>query len=317
MSKEEKVVEKVEKEVVKKVKEKEVVKTVEKEEKPEKKENKKSTYTCLKCGEELTKEQEFCPICGTKKGNKNNKLCDKCQTVIEEGQKFCPKCGNKVKFNIQNEIVDKTKSINKPVTFIVLGIVILLILGGGVATKVLPKLFVSTSDLLAEGNYRKAYDKAKKDEKDEILDENLIATVSYMAVESLKDPESFILRNAWYNKSDKRIVLEVSGNNSYGAKVTGYWYYTYDEEEQTYELYTSLSSLSDEKTYSSDTYSERIEKILKNAARKVVKDMINDDSIKMKKESIENINNLFEKEILDDIELLEENKEAQQNGEKV
>ena len=42
--------------------------------------------------------------------------------------------------------------------------------------------------------------------------------------------------------------------------------------------------------------------------------MINDDSIKMKKESIENINNLFEKEILDDIELLEENKEAQQNG---
>ena len=45
--------------------------------------------------------------------------------------------------------------------------------------------------------------------------------------------------------------------------------------------------------------------------------MINDDSIKIKKESIENINSLFEKEILDDVELLEENKEENKNSEKV
>lgn len=325
MGKDEKVVEKtkkVEKEAVKPV-EKEVVKPVKEEavkpvEKPEKKaEPKKAGYVCLKCGEELKKDQEFCPICGTKKGNKNNKLCEKCGTVIEEGQKFCPKCGNKAKLSIQSDIVSKTKNINKPLLFGIIGLVVILLLGGCVATKLLPKIFVSTEELLAEGNYREAYDKAKKEEKQDILDENMMAVISNLAVEGLKDPESFILRNAWYDKSAKRVVLEVSGNNSYGAKVTGYWYFTYNKDDEKYVLYTSLSSLTEEKTYSFDDYKERIEKILKNAARKVVKNMINDDSIKIKKESIDNINNLFEKGILDDVEILEENKEANSEGEKV
>lgn len=312
MSKEEKAINPIEtEEVVKPIEQEEIVKPI------EKKEVKKATYICLKCGEELSKGQEFCPICGTKKGNKNNKLCEKCGTVIEEGQKFCPKCGNKAKISIQSDIVDKTKNIKKPVVFGIIGIIVVLLLGGCVASKVLPKIFVSTSELLSEGKYEEAYKKAKEDEKEDVLDENMIAIVSNLASESLKDPESFILRNAWYNKKDKRIVLEVSGNNSYGAKVTGYWYFTYDKDEEKYELYTSLSSLSEEKTYSYDDYEERIEKILKNAARKVVKGMINDDSIKIKKESIENINSLFEKEILDDVELLEENKEENKNSEKV
>lgn len=329
MEKDEKVVaetKKVEKEVVKPV-EKESVKPVEKAavkpvdkpvEKTEKKaEPKKVGYVCLKCGEELKKDQEFCPTCGTKKGNKNNKLCDKCGTVIEEGQKFCPKCGNKAKLSIQSDIVDKTKNINKPVVFGIIGIIVVLLLGGCVASKVLPKLFVSTDELLAEGKYREAYDKAKGDEKQDILDENMMAIISNKAIDGLKDPESFILRNAWYDKGEKKVVLEVAGNNSYGAKVTGYWYFTYDKDDEEYVLYTSLSSLSEEKTYSFDDYKERIEKILKNAARKVVREMINDDSIKIKKESIDNINNLFEKEILDDVEILEENKEAASEGEKV
>ena len=270
--------------------------------------------TCLKCGTPLKSDQQFCPKCGTERGATNNKICKNCGNVIEVGEKFCSKCGNKAQTDFQSDIVDniqntiKKNKFNKKTILIFSAFIFIIIAAIILCTNVLPKLMVSTTELLSEGKYEEAYQKAKSDEKEKILTENLIAYISNDASESLKDPSSFVLRNAWYDKSKQIIVLYINGNNSYGASVSGYWYYTYDTDENEYQLYTSLSSLENEKTYSWDDYSEKLEKILKNAAREIVKDIIADDSLEVSKDSIDNINNLFEKRILDDVELLSDNK---------
>lgn len=269
---------------------------------------------CLKCGSVLKSTQQFCPNCGTEKGATNNKICKKCGNVIEVNERFCSKCGNKVKLDFQSDIIENIQNnisknnFNTKEKIIFIIAIAIIIIGLILCVTVLPKLTISTSELLSEGKYAEAYKKAKSEEKEDVLIENLIAHISYKASESLKDPSSFVLRNAWYDENNQRIVLYLNGNNSYGASVAGYWYYTYDDDENEYQLYTSLSSLESEKTYSWDDYSEKIEKILKNAARNIVKEIISDDTLKVNKNSIDNINNLFKKDLLDDVKLLNDNK---------
>lgn len=168
----------------------------------------------------------------------------------------------------------------------------------------LPKLLISTEELLAQGNYEKAYAYAKEEEKADIVTENLIAVVCKEVVDGLKDPSSFELRKAWYDEEKQHLILKVSGKNSYGGVVSNYWYYTYDEEDKQYSLYVTLSDLEDEKTYSWDDTDERMEKVLKNLARKVVKEMIADDTLAIKKESVTRINDLFANDLLENVELL-------------
>lgn len=269
---------------------------------------------CLKCQTPLKENQQFCPKCGTERGATNNKTCSKCGCVLEPGEKFCSKCGEKAKIDFQSDIIENIQNNTKKNKFskkekIIFGIAIAIIISGIVfCTTILPKLMISTTELLSEGNYAEAYKKAKDDEKEKILIENLIAYISYDASESLKDPSSFVLRDAWYDKDNQSIVLYLNGNNSYGASVDGYWYYTYDEDDNEYQLYVSLSALEEENYYSWDSYSEKLEIILKNAARRTVKSIISDDTLKVDKNSISNINSLFKKDLLDDIELLSENK---------
>lgn len=266
-------------------------------------------FVCKKCGTVLKDNQQFCPKCGTEKGLTNNKKCQNCGAVLNPGEKFCPKCGAKSKLDIQSDIIDKTRKIHVKKKMIVCALILVILLVGiGIFVKtVLPTLTISIDELLAEGKYEEAYKKAKNDEKKKIEYENLIAFISNDTIEGLKDPSSFKLRDAWYDKSQQIVVLCVNGNNSYGASVTGYWYYTYDEDDNKYELYTSLSSLDEENTYSWDDTSEKIEKLLKNAAREVVKSIIKNDNLKIEKSSINNINNLFEKNLLTDIKLLDVN----------
>lgn len=285
---------------------KETVKDSGKGEKQVKKAIKSNPNVCLKCGEKLTKDQLFCTTCGTKK-----ELCDYCGAKIKEGQKFCSECGKKLK--VENKAVNNAPNINKPIVFAILGVIIFALLCGRIAIKV----FESTNDLLVEGKYQEAYEKAKDTEKEKILDENMIAVVTNSAVESFKETKSFALKNAWYDKKEKRIVLELSSHNNNVNKTNEYWYYLYNEAADKYELYATLSSLEEETTDILDDYKDRIEKIIKNAALKNVRVMIEDDSIKIKKESIDNINTLFKKEILDDVELLDDNKKTSNTGSKV
>ena len=51
----------------------------------------KSTLTCLKCGEEVPSEYQFCPICG--QPTATEKSCISCSKPIPIDGAFCPYCG--------------------------------------------------------------------------------------------------------------------------------------------------------------------------------------------------------------------------------
>lgn len=268
---------------------------------------------CLNCGATLETEQEFCPKCGIKRGERKVILCSKCNSEIQIGQKFCPKCGEKIKLenktvinSVKNKYQRKLNGMNKKKLGIIAGAIGILIILGVAFIKVSPKIFVSTDDLLAQGNYEEAYKKAKNEEKERIYYENAIAYVSNEIIESYKDPSSFELREAWIDKTEKRIVLKTAGKNSFGGITSSYQYITYNKDEKKYEVYCSLSDLDEEKTYSFDDTSDRIEKILKNVARRTVKEIIQKDSYKISSKIIDNINHLATQKILDTVKPLEE-----------
>lgn len=268
---------------------------------------------CLNCGTTLEDEQEFCPKCGIKKGERKVILCAKCNSEIQIGQKFCPKCGERIKIenktvisSVKNKYQRKLKGINKKKLGIIVGTISILIILAFAFTKISPKIFISIDDLLAQGKYEEAYKKAKNEEKENVYYENAIAYVSSEIIESYKDPSSFELREAWVDKAEKRIVLKTAGKNSFGGITSSYQYITYDKDDNKYEVYCSLSDLDEEKTYSFDDTSDKIEKILKNVARETVKEIIQKDSCKVSSKIIDNINHLAEQKLLSDVKPLEE-----------
>lgn len=261
---------------------------------------------CLNCGATLKPEQEFCPKCGMKRGTQKKLYCPTCGEEVKVGQKFCPKCGGKTNIgvnNVMDSIIRTCKKNMKKIIIILILVVGLFLIG----KQVLPKIFISTNDLLAQGEYEKAYKKAKSKEKEDIEAENLIAVLCNDVIEGYKDPSSFELRDAWYDRDKKVVVLKTGGKNSYGGIVFSYDYFTYSEDKEKYEYYCSLSDLKKEETSKYDDYEETIEKILKNAARSVVSEVINDDDCKLSNDRVKNINHLFKEDKLDEIELINVN----------
>ena len=60
---------------------------------------------CTKCGQELKKEDRFCPACGSKvEAESYENKCNKCGRVLNSEDIFCPNCGEK---NRQNYLLDK------------------------------------------------------------------------------------------------------------------------------------------------------------------------------------------------------------------
>lgn len=245
----------------------------------------------------------------------NGKFCPRCGAVLQGEEAFCPRCGQGI---IETAAVDKVSAeeFNKKVrekknkATLIAGIsvvgVFVIAMVIVAALFLAPKIFKSPEDYIAVGNYEQAYNVAKGDAREAIVKENLIAFISKDIPDSLKDPSSFSLREAWYDEVDQAIVLYVSGANSYGAKISNYWYYTCDSDDGVYELYVTLSSLEKEETKSWDDESDVLMKILENAARDRVKRMIADSSLKLDKTSIQNINKLFEEGLLEEVELLEQ-----------
>lgn len=258
---------------------------------------------CLNCGATLKPEQEFCPKCGMKRGTEKKLYCPTCGEEVKVGQKFCPKCGGKTNIGVNNVMDSLVRTCKKNMKKMII-ILILLIAVFFIGKQVLPKVFVSTSDLLAQGKYEEAYKKAKTKEKEDIEAENLIAVLCNDVIEGYKDPSSFELRDAWYDRDKKVVVLKTGGKNSYGGIVFSYDYFTYSEDKGMYEYYCSLSDLKKEETSKYDDYEETIEKILKNAARSVVSEVIDKDDCKLKSDSIKNINHLFKEDLLEEIELI-------------
>ena len=167
------------------------------------------------------------------------RFCANCGSKIEGEQTFCPNCGYKASENptvqvTAQETTSQADAKKKRIVTIAAfaGIALLFVI---LACVFIPKLLVSVDDLCARGDYIKAYEKAKGDEKIAVKAESIAAECSAKTSDSMKNPASFELRRAYYKEGlnddgtpNAQLVLEVLGTNSYGGKVTNYWLYTWD-----------------------------------------------------------------------------------------
>ena len=188
---------------------------------------------------------------------------------------------------------------------------VILVLAALAFKTVAPKIFISMEGYLEQGNYEKAYKKAKTDDdKKAVKVENLAAVQSAYSADNLKDPSSFSLRDVYYNdyeyegETTPHLVLYISGANSYGASVSSYWIYTYSKDENKWKYYSSVSDLSEEEYSKYDDDDELIEKVLNNTARDYIKEAMK-DGYKLDKDGVKRINKMFEDDTLDDVELLD------------
>lgn len=282
-----------------------------------------SGEVCANCGAPLGADQAFCPKCGVAKNATPKKLvCGKCGAELTEGQEFCSKCGQKVGLAVDNNVssainqfnagVDKANA-KKKKTPIVIAVAIVIVILAAVAFKtVAPKIFIDAEGYMAQGNYQKAYEKAKgDDEKTAVIAENAAAVQSAFSADNLKDPSSFSLRDAYFYKSKNddgdsiyRLVLYISGSNSYGASVSSYWLYTWDTDEDDWSYWTSVSDLSEEDYNSWDDADDKLEKLFDNLGRDMIKTAMSDGT-KVSKDGVKRINAMFEEDTLDDVELLD------------
>ncbi len=158
------------------------------------------------------------------------------------------------------------------------------------------------------GDYETAYNSIDKDYKNSILIENLYAYLCSLSADSLKDPDSFVLRDIWYEKETKYIILQISGSNSYGAIVSGYWFYYYDTDKDSLEFLGSVSDLEQEEIYSWDEKVDILEKTLNNEIRKIIIRIISNENNTIDNIIIEHINSLHKIGNLKKVKLMEKAK---------
>ena len=137
----------------------------------------------------------------------------------------------------------------------------------------------------------------------EVLKENLLAHLSNKLSDNLKNPNSFKLHHAWLNDTGRIIIVEYEGTNSYGGVVSGYVYYSFDADDNEFQIVTSFNDF-DQETYSYyDSEDERLEKLLKNLAKKIAEEIIANDDLKFDDHMADRINALFKENKLKDVKL--------------
>ncbi|MED9970660.1 MAG: hypothetical protein UFA98_11775 [Ruminococcus sp.] len=172
---------------------------------------------------------------------------------------------------------------------------------------VLPKMLVSTEDLLKEKKYVEAYNRAKDDkDKKQILAENIAAyTLENEVISSLNNPESFHLSEIRYRwEEPDTIVLKGSEENEYGRCVSAYYYILYNEELEKFTLLSTLTSLEEESFNKSEGLYQMMEKIKENAHRSNIKENYLDNDSKIGNSAVKRINQLIQNDELEDIELI-------------
>ncbi len=268
---------------------------------------------CIYCGGEIEQSASYCKKCGRSAVNEGKKHCIQCGTELLEEQKFCAKCGSKTSIVVfpkeLDGVADKVKKINKKriIKIVIAACALIMVVFLGI--KVVPELIVTTDEYLQQANYEEAYKNAKADEKNMILFENLVASICIEAKDALKDEDSFKLRDIWYVESENKLVLQIQGKNSYGGNTSSYWYYTFDEDDNKYVLWTTVSDFDEEEIYSWDDTSDIIEKMLDNAAKKKVKEIINEKENERDSVIVDRINQLHKNDLLKDIKIMEETME--------
>lgn len=256
----------------------------------------------------------------------NKRFCPKCGEVLAENSNICGGCGHVIQ-------VAPQKAVNTPAnskkTRKLIGGVVALIAIIVLCVLVIPQLTISVDELIDQSRFEEAYKKAGSEEKASVINAAISANefetaykldsqnatnilvanaAAYFSKEirdNLYDPDSYRLRAVYYDSDDHRIVLEINGNNKLGGKVVGYYYYTFDKSDNEYQLYTSLNGLEDETIYTyADSYSEKIEKALKNAARKTVRSIISSKDNKLPQDYTDDINNIIDAGLLKNVELI-------------
>lgn len=164
-----------------------------------------------------------------------------------------------------------------------------------IAIFAIPALTISPQELIAQGDFERAYSKASDDQKQDALVANLAAVVSNDLIDNLKDSDSYELKNIYFDEDAHEMILEVSANNSFGGRVSNWYDYRFEEDDNEYQLYLSVGDLEDETIYKyADTFSEKLEKALKNDTRKEMRKIIADDDTKIPGDYVDSINELHE-----------------------
>ena len=300
---------------------------------------------CRHCGAAWTPGQAFCANCGAPKADPVpvgaasadavTPTCPNCGTLLQEGQKFCPGCGQMLgaaspanpagSFNTGNP-ANPTNPMNptampygapvgvkrksKALPLVIVAVVVVLIAALAALVLVSSDTFASVATLCARGNYAKAYEKASEEEKPAVKGESVAAECSAFAVDNLKDPSSFKLREAYYYEgtNDKGepydyIALYLSGANSYGASVGSYWLFTWDDDDNEWFYFCSVSDLEQEEYSDYDDEDEKWEKTVNNFGRIMI-ELAQKSGIELDKDAVQRINTLFEKDMLDDVEAI-------------
>lgn len=159
---------------------------------------------------------------------------------------------------------------------------------------------------LIKGKYQEAYEGAKDDkQKEQAFAENLAAVESAYAASVLKDPSSFVLNDVYYDSVNMRLVMKISGNNSYGAKVSSYWLFSWNSSESKWYYFTSVSDLKKEEYNSWDDEDDKLEKAIDNLGREYISVSMQ-KGLKLDKSAIKRINKMFEEGKLDEVELIKD-----------
>lgn len=300
---------------------------------------------CRHCGVAWTPGQAFCANCGAPKADPvpvgaasadaTAPTCPNCGTLLQEGQKFCPGCGQMLgaaspagSFNSGDPMnpmnpanpMNPTampygapvgaKRKSKALPLVIVAVVVVLIAALATLVLVSSDTFASVATLCARGNYAKAYEKASEEEKPAVKGESVAAECSAFAVDNLKDPSSFKLREVYYYEgtNDKGepydyIALYLSGANSYGASVGSYWLFTWDDDDNEWFYFCSVSDLEQEEYSDYDDEDEKWEKTVNNFGRIMI-ELAQKSGIELDKDAVKRINTLFEKDMLDDVEAI-------------
>jgi len=179
------------------------------------------TVTCVSCGKILPEGAGFCSGCGTELIAPKKTVCQFCGEPLPEGVVFCSACGHTVTvpMDVASQVDTPKKSGSAlPVVLSLVGVFAAVLIGILLYWVITP----STEELLAEGNYEKAYESAEGHaDRTAVLMENLAAVATWQAKQEMLEfgyNADFRLRNAWADVSSKRVVLEVSGYNTFSGE---------------------------------------------------------------------------------------------------
>ena len=97
----------------------------------------------------------------------------------------------------------------------------------------------------------------------------------------------------------------MSGATSYGATVSNYYLFSVNNSKNGYTEYY-VSGLEEETYYRFDTSSELTEKLINNATRSIISDLMSKNSNKLDSGYVDAINALFENDALDSVTSLDD-----------